>query len=127
MKSEEDGSGWRPEEPAQTGIVELPSREEIAEAMKLMDVNGVDRPIMEGLPTVDPDASHALEECKTDEERELPGTRRLRRGAGWWGRDDPRSTYKKGVSHPFADGAGHMSPGRWRIDRRRLPDNGLAR
>ena len=62
-------------------------------------------------------------EDTTDEERELGGMPRPKYGAGWWGQGTSLTTRKKGLSRPFVDGGGFPSPGRWPIDRRRLPSN----
>ena len=62
----------------------------------------------------------------SEEERELPGTRRPKRGEGWWGRGRPMLTQRKGLSRAFVDGAGHASPGRWKACDRVLPDDDIA-
>ena len=63
----------------------------------------------------------------TDEEVELPGVKRPKRGAAWWGRGPPIRAWRKSVERDFADGAGLCSPGRWPVDRRRLPNDGLVK
>ena len=62
----------------------------------------------------------------SDEEAELPGTRRPKKGEGWWGHGHTMLSLRKGIPKPFCDGAGLCSPGRWPIQRRRLPDNDIA-
>ena len=45
----------------------------------------------------------------SDEERELGGRPRPRRGAGWWGIGPPVATSRKGLNRPFVDGGGICS------------------
>ena len=82
-----------------------------------------DRPVMEGIDHLllkhGEEASHET----TDEERELPGQRRQPYGSGWWGRGQPLQASKKGGKAPVTDGGGLCSPGRWPIQRRRLPES----
>ena len=66
-------------------------------------------------PAEDPDAT-------TSEEPELPGLRRPKYGEGWWARGPTLRPHKKGLVKEFIDGAGYPSPGRWRVQQRRLPD-----
>ena len=63
----------------------------------------------------------------TDEETELPGVMRSRKGDGWIGRGLPLATHRKGLRRDFVDGAGLCSPGRWRVANRVLPDDHLAK
>ena len=118
----------------------LVSQEEIDRATRLMDSKGVDRPIREGLDkTVVPDLSedeHAQGPSATsantgdstsEEERELPGTVRPKKGAGWWGRGPPLRPQRKGLEKVFVDGAGFPSPGRWKPDQRKLPNDSIAK
>ena len=63
---------------------------------------------------------------KAEDETELPGTRRPRKGEGWCGVGPTLMPLRKGVPKPFVDGAGHCSPGRWPIGRRRIPENDIA-
>ena len=66
------------------------------------------------------------DEETSEEERELPGRRRPRRGEGWWGIGRPLQPHRKGLNKEFVDGAGLPSPGRWRVKDRRLPDDDVA-
>ena len=86
----------------------------------------------EGAPISDDEAeTTALKEwadpdATTDEEPEIPGLKRPKLGAGWWGRGPPLRPQRKGLVKTFYDGAGLPSPGRWPIKQRRLPDDTLA-
>ena len=62
----------------------------------------------------------------SDEEAELPGTTRPKRGAGWWGRGPTLRPHRKGIAKTFIDGAGFPSPGRWSPTQRNLPEDGTA-
>ena len=62
----------------------------------------------------------------SDEESEMPGTRRPKKGEGWWGHGHTMLSLRKGIPKPFCDGAGLCSPGRWPIQRRRLPNKDIA-
>ena len=81
----------------------------IMDELKLGDAEPLERPIETDLTS--------------DEESELPGTARPRKGAGWWGRGPPLRPMRKGIPRDFVDGAGLCSPGRWPIDRRILPED----
>ena len=74
-----------------------------------------------------PAKSSWAEHDTTDEETELGGARRAKRGDGWWGRGQPLGTLRKGVHGPVVDGGGLCSPGRWPIRRRVLPDTPIVR
>ena len=67
------------------------------------------------------------EDDTSEEERELPGQRRPKRGEGWWGIGRPIQPHRKGLNKEFVDGAGLPSPGRWKVNDRRLPDDDEAR
>ena len=45
------------------------------------------------------------------------------RGAGWRGMEPPLTTGSGPATREIHDGAGLCSPGRWPIEKRRLPDN----
>jgi hypothetical protein len=120
--------------------VEVP-QDEVDKASEEADRKGVGRPIREG---IEGDVQEALSEDEThdpterlpkdaediastsEEERELPGTRRPKRGEGWWGRGEALRPYRKGTARDFVDGAGLPSPGRWPVERRRLPEPRVA-
>ena len=111
----------------------------MAQATALADKAGAELPIKDGL---DQDVREWLSEDElndettkskepvddptTDEERELPGVKRPKRGAGWWGRGRALRTTRKGIGREFVDGAGLPSPGRWKIKDRILPDHDVA-
>ena len=98
-----------------------PSREEIARISKALNAKGVDRPIKDGLEDNGLDAilaedelAHGStrtkkerernmnslndEEVTSNDEKELPGTLRPKRGAGWWGRGRPMQPHRKGIN-----------------------------
>ena len=93
-----------------------------------MDDLGINRPIKDELevPPFDPQGPEIDQSATTDEETELNGMRRPKRGEGWWGYGPTLLPLRKGVPKPFTDGAGLCSPGRWPVSRRKLPDNELA-
>ena len=108
------------------------SREEIGVCLEELDERGAHRPIKDGLEddgvehvttAEDKDGkTHPDDEGDTsEEEREMPGTRRPRRGSGWWGIGRPLQPHCKGINKDFVDGAGILSPGRWKIKDRPLP------
>ena len=66
-------------------------------------------------------------EVTSDEESELGNLARPRKGAGWWGQGPPINASKKSVLRDFVDGGGLCSPGRWPMDRRRLPNGYLVK
>ena len=101
--------------PGQTSLATI---EAVEEASRKLDVIGIDRPIKD-MPEVEQDVT-------SDEESELGGMARPKRGRGWLGVGPALLPLRKGVPQPFTDGAGPCSPGRWPIERRRLPDNDLA-
>ena len=115
-----------------------PSEDTIASVTEQCNKKGIDRPLAEGpdLTTTHgennslgshhqrPDWANA---DTTDEETELPGTCRPKRGDGWWGYGPPLYIHHKGEPRPITDGAGLPSPGRWPVKRRRLPDDETAR
>ena len=123
---------------------DLTSAEQIEEASAEMDKLGIDLPIREGLG-VDEKANLSEDEpedhdaCKksaetttaddetSEEESELNGRRRPRYGEGWWGRGPTIQPHRKGHVKQFIDGAGFPSPGRWPLNRRRLPDDHIAK
>ena len=119
---------------------ELHSADEVDRASKLMDSKGIDLPIMEGIdmgdgpPRLVGDSDSEDEEPgagtqnddTSDEEAELPGTTRPKRGAGWWGRGPTLRPHRKGIAKTFIDGAGFPSPGRWNPKQRNLPEDGTA-
>ena len=115
------------------------TRDTVEETSTQPDERGVHRPIKDGL--VQDGREHLSEdengEAKTDgngeqdidtseEEREMPGVRRPKRGEGWWGRCRPLQPHRKGLNKDFVDGAGLASPGRWKVKDRRLPENERA-
>jgi len=115
------------------------SREEVDQSTAKVERAGAELPIKDGL---DQDVREWLSEDElnddttkprvpaddvtTDEERELPGVKRPKRGAGWWGRGRALRTTRKGIGREFVDGAGLPSPGRWKIKDRILPDHEVA-
>ena len=72
-------------------------------------------------------AEDVAEALTSDEERELPGQTRPKRGAGWWGSGRPMRTHRKGLAGDLVDGSGLPSPGRWKVSDRNLPDDEVAR
>ena len=102
-----------------------------------IDERGIHRPIKDGLEddgienVLAEDEDHRLPgqntcEDTSDEEPEMPGIVRPPRGSGWWGIGRPLQPHKKGVNKDFVDGAGILSPGRWRVRDRRLPESEVA-
>ena len=63
----------------------------------------------------------------SDEESELPRTKRPKRGEGWRGDGPTLKPHRKGITKSFIDGAGLPSPGRWPPKKRRLPNNDIAK
>ena len=114
---------------------EIVSQEQIARASEEMDKKGVDRPIREEIDvdfkkhlSDEEEAGDVTEaDATTDEEPEMPGMVRPKKGAGWWGRGAPLKPHKKGIIKEFVDGGGFPSPGRWTMSRRVLPDDDLAK
>lgn len=115
------------------------AQDEIEKASRALDEKGIDRPLREGLddsvPKLvpeddDDDSGDATDldppEETTDEETELPGTIRPKRGEGWWGRGSTLRPQRKGIVKTFYDGAGLPSPGRWAPKQRRLPEDEIA-
>ena len=102
---------------------------EIQKATDLMNSKGVDRPIKDGLELQDPVEEEIVEADipTSDEEIEMPGTYRPRKGSGWWGRGSSLKAMRKGIPRDFVDGAGLCSPGRWKIGQRILPDDHASR
>ena len=103
----------------------------------LIDQDGALRPIKDGLLHDGADLNEDDEGIEkatekdadaetSEEERELTGQKRPRKGAGWWGRGRPLQPHRKGKAKNFVDGAGTPSPGTWRIEDRRLPENEVA-
>ena len=89
-----------------------------------MEAKATDKPIKDELELgpLNPPSFDLAGGVTTDEESELPGTKRPRKGAGWWGQGQPIRTWRKSVQRDFADGAGLCSPGRWPVAQRKLPD-----
>ena len=121
---------------------EIISQDEIRRASEEMDQKGIHRPIREGID-IDEDGMPRLLECDsededtgkgvgdlegetTDEEAELGGMTRPKKGSGWWGRGPPVRVQRKGVMKGLVDGAGLPSPGRWPPNQRRLPEGEVA-
>jgi hypothetical protein len=112
------------------------SEEEVSRISELIEQDGALRPIKDGLLNDGADLINdddvGIEKITekdaetSEEERELPGQKRPRKGAGWWGRGRPLQPHRKGMANNFVDGAGTPSPGRWRIEDRRLPENEVA-
>ena len=113
---------------------EMHSADEVEKASRLMDSKGIDLPIMEGIdmgsdtPKLVGDSDSEEDEPgarargskddeTSDEESELPGTTRPKRGAGWWGRGPTLRPHRKRIAKTFIDGAGFPSPGRWNPSR----------
>ena len=94
-----------------------------------MNAKGVDLPIKDGLEIGEPEnlEKDMPGDITSDEESELPGTARPRKGAGWWGQGPALKATRKGIPREFVDGAGLCSPGRWPIDQRVLPDDYTSR
>ena len=82
------------------GAAEVVGAGEIERAPAEMDAKGIDRQLREGFD-FDPDMPKLMRDSDddsngepggavvddtSDEEAELPGTHRPKRGAGWWGR-----------------------------------------
>ena len=97
------------------------------ESMRV-DGLGVDRPIKDELELQDfaPKDREVPGDATSEEETELKGTKRPARGKGWWCVGPTLLPLRKGVPKPFVDGAGLCSPGRWPVQRRRLPSNEIA-
>ena len=111
------------------GQTTLATQEAVVEASKKRDKIGIGRPIKDELELDEfmPKDQVAEQDVTSNEESELGGLERPKRGRGWLGVGPTLLLLRKGISQPFIDGAGLCSPGRWPIDRRRLPDNDLAR
>ena len=69
-------------------------------------------PLREGIDEILKPSTRETVPDTSDEERELGGRPRPRRGAGWWGTGPPVATSRKGLNRPFVDGGGICSPGR---------------
>ena len=102
---------------------------EIQAAKESMNAKGVDLPIKDGLdlPEADRGEMDLPDEPTSEEESEMPGVTRPRKGAGWWGRGSSMKAMRKGIPRDFVDGAGLCSPGRWKVNQRILPDDQFAR
>ena len=87
---------------------------EISRASQEVDVSGIHAPTTDELDIgpYAPTAHDVAGEITTDEETELPGTTRPRKGAGRWGRGAPLRPIGKGIPRDFVDGGGLCSPGR---------------
>ena len=107
------------------GIV---TEDDIRKESDRLDGLGVDRPIKDPLELDQYLPKTRIDKGTetTDEETELPGTKRPKKGEGWWGVGPTLLPLRKGAPKPFVDGAGLCSPGRWPVTRRRLPNNDLA-
>ena len=128
---------------------ESPLPLEVEKASREMDKRGIEIPIREGIDidiekNWDSDGQSGEEEDRSgnskaiggnsgldneqtsEEEEQLPGTKRPKKGAGWWGKGPALQTSKKGLSRDFVDWAGYPSPGRWPLAQRRLPNDELA-
>ena len=117
------------------------SEEERRRAESEIDEVGAYGPIKDGLTHIanellssDDDGDQKTTQAKdvaevptSDEERELPGQTRPKRGAGWWGSGRPMRTHRKGLAGDLVDGSGLPSPGRWKVSDRNLPDDEVAR
>ena len=105
-----------------------PQPDIVTEASKNIDDIGVNLPIKDGLKhdgkdTLSDDEPDQVPRADdndntSEEERELPGQRRPKRGEGWWGYGRPLRAQKKGLAKDFTDGAGlpHPGAGRSRTD-----------
>ena len=105
------------------------TEDEIRRVSEEMDSRGAHAPIKDEIamgPTK-PDENDLDHDATTDEESELPGTRRPPKGSGWWGRGPPLRPNRKGVPREFVEGGGLCSPGRWPVSQRALPDESVAR
>ena len=98
---------------------------EINEATMNLGMKGINAPIKDELEIgpFEPPTHDVEGEITIDEETEVPGTRRPRKGEGWWGQGPPLRPIRKRYSREFVDGGGLCSPGRWPIDRHTLPDD----
>ena len=78
-----------------------------------MNAKGVDLPIKDGLEIGEPEnlEQDMPGDITSDEESELPGTARPRKGAGWWGQGPALKATRKGVPREFVDGAAYARPG----------------
>ena len=104
------------------------SAETIRKATDEIEAKSSKRPIKDGID-IGPDEPAEFEvpnELTTDEETEHPGTISPKKGAGWWGFGPPIRPLKKGIPRDSVDGGGLCSPGRWPIDRRRVPEDFTA-
>ena len=128
-----DGSAepWR-------GDSELITAESVAAATAEADAKGIDHCVKDGIDMALPAPSSEEDDVRswgqvgqpedntTDEETELGGVRRPKRGEGHWGSGPPMKVSRKGAQRDFIDGAGLCSPGRWPKSRRRIPRGGIA-
>mgnify|MGYP003318891647 CR=1 FL=1 len=110
------------------GHAEVASRERVEEASNKLDEIGIRRPIKDELELEEfmPKDQDIEQDATTDEEKELNNMKRPKRGEGWWGQGPPIRTWRKSVQRDFVDGAGLCSPGRWPVQRRRLPEGHLV-
>ena len=101
------------------------TRGEVLQATVEAERLGIDCPIEDELELgpYKPEEKELPGEVTSDEEFELPGTRRPQKGEGWWGFGPPFKPLRKGIPRDFVDGAGLCSSGRWPIQHRRLPDD----
>ena len=88
------------------------TRCQVGEDMVTLNEIGTDRPVKDELELGDcePKKMQLPGDGTTDEEVELPGTFRPRRGAGWVGRGLPLPTHRNGTRKDLVDGAGLCSP-----------------
>ena len=98
-------------------------------ASKTLDEIGIGSPSKNELELDEfmPKDQEVEQDVTSDGESELGGLKHPKRDRGWWGVGPTLLPFRKGFPKPFTDGAGLCSPGRWPIDRRRLPDKDLAR
>ena len=139
-----DDSRWSPwvstaQEPASwSGPNEILPADEIAAASAAADAKGIDQAIKDGIdqeipePSSEEDARREWakvghdDDHTTDEEKELNGFVRPKKGAGHWGKGPALKVNRKGVMRDMVDGGGLCSPGRWPKPRRRLPTTNIA-
>ena len=105
------------------------TRDEINFETEKMEMFTTGQPIKDELEigAFEPEEIDLPGDITSDEEVELPGTRRPKKGEGWWGVGPSIKPLRKGVPRDFVDGAGLCSPGRWPPSQRRLPDGHAAR
>ena len=127
----DEAAAWR-------GPNEIHSADDIATATAQAEAKGTDQTIKDGIDQELPDPSSEEDTARewakvgtkgddtTDEETELGGCRRPKRGEGFWGAGQPLKVSRKGLLRDVVDGAGLCSPGRWAKARRKLPQTNIA-